>query len=541
MAFIRLQKIQYDDNGNIIGGTASIKKSIYVKEEKYHSKQVTVEVLGKVLYLSDDKKSGIFDSPIRGLVFYDVKTNVFSRVSNDDERISGKAEISKPKIHVTFGDTYLLLEFLKKINVLDVFRKVFSSNTDYEKLLIHLAHDILRDGSHISCDNFITKSFISYLSPDVGISSLKSDSRFFEIMGDDDIKLTFFKEYIKIMRESYPHFGKATYVDSTPLPNDIMDNPFNALCSHGVTTTSVQMRLILVLDQQTGLPVWFDIIPGNILDINTLMTITKDVFISLDIQIGDYVLDAGYVSKDMITKFKIGSEKSFIARMPAKKGYPFKELYQETKDSLYKGKYQFKRGKYTYTGIQKQVDVFGTPMYEYVYLDHCNSTKGFNSYLNKHEEEFEEMNDDDKDFRMVKDGFFILISNVDKSPKEVLTEYYSRTEIEKTFKMSKEYLRLLPINKWKDDTVRGKILTDIISTTIFLMLKKELKAYSNASIPDLIGSTQSLMCIKDNNTVIVETPNKKVKDYYHYLNIDIPEQIDVKNYLNNLLGINQQI
>lgn len=535
MAFIRIQKKKYDKNGNIVGGIASIKKSTYIKGKKYHSKQTTVEPLGKVLYLSNDKKSGIFDSPIRGLVFYDVKNNSFSRVSIDDERINNKEEISTPRSHVTFGDTYLLLEFLKKSNMLSVFRKTFSSNTDYEKVLVHLAHDILRDGSHISCENFITKSFISYLSPDVGISSLKSDSRFFEMMGDDDIKLVFFKEYIKTMRKTYPHFGKATYVDSTPLPNDIVNNPFNALCSHGVTTTSVQMRLVLVLDQETGLPVWFDIIPGNVLDVNTLMTITKDVFVSLDIQIGDYILDAGYVSKEVITEFKIGSEKSFIARMPAKKGYPFKELYQETKELLYKGKYQFKRGEYTYTGIQRQVDVFGIPMYEYVYLDHCNSTKGFNVYLNKHEEEFEEMNDDDKDFRMVKDGFFILISNVDKSPKEILTEYYTRTEIEKTFKTSKEYLKLLPISKWKDDTIRGKILTDIIATTIFLMLKKELKEYNNTSIPDLIGSTQSLMCFKGNNIVIVETPNKKVKDYYQYLDIDIPSQIDVEDYLNDLL------
>ena len=38
-------------------------------------------------------------------------------------------------------------------------------------------------------------------------------------------------------------------MDSTPLPNDITDNPFNALSCHGVASSSVQIRLALVLDE----------------------------------------------------------------------------------------------------------------------------------------------------------------------------------------------------------------------------------------------------------------------------------------------------
>lgn len=57
------------------------------------------------------------------------------------------------------------------------------------------------------------------------------------------------------MREIHPDFGKGCYVDSTPLPKDIDDNPFNALCCHGVSSSEVQSRLVLVLDDETGLPV----------------------------------------------------------------------------------------------------------------------------------------------------------------------------------------------------------------------------------------------------------------------------------------------
>lgn len=81
-------------------------------------------------------------------------------------------------------------------------------------------------------------------------------------------------------------------MDSTPLPNDIDNNPFNALCSHGVESTSIQTRLVLVLDEETGLPVWYDVITDNVLDISTIITVVNDVAISLDITIHSLVLDA---------------------------------------------------------------------------------------------------------------------------------------------------------------------------------------------------------------------------------------------------------
>ena len=537
MAFIYLHYKEYDNNNNLIGGIASIKKSIYVKGDKYHSKQQTIERLGKVLYLSPDKKCGIFDSPIRGLVEYNVTTDTFTKAAINDERIKDKNIKYLPMVHTVFGDAYLLLEFLYKKELISLFRAMFNKDNDYERYLVHLCYDILKDGSHISCNNFVSKSFLSYLIPDLGIPSLKSDFSFFKMVSSDNIKLNFFIQFIKLMRKQHPNFGKATYVDSTPLPNDIANNPFNSLCSHGIAQVAVQMRLVLILDQETGLPVWFEIIPGNVLDVSTLKTITEDVKVSLDIEINDYVLDAGYVSKEIIQTFKIGNKNTFIARMPAKKGYPYKELYQNTKNLFQKGKYQFKRKDYTYFGIQRNINIFDSPMYEYVYLDHYNATKGFNKYLEKYEDEYEKLKDKDKDFQMVKDGYFVLVSNQNKSPKEILEDYYCRTDIEKVFKTSKEYLKLLPIHKWTDETVRGKIFTDIVSTIVYLLMRIDLRE-SEISIPDIIGSTQSLMCFKDNQgNVCIECGNKKVKECYQTLDIDLPSRLDIISYMKDKLKL----
>ena len=335
MAFIKAQKIVYDESGRIISGSASIVDAIYVQTgARAHSRQQVREKLGKVLYLSEDRKSGIFLSPTRGLVEYDAISNSFSPVKKEDSRINGEILFPQTEIHTVFGDAYLLLNFLDKCGLLSVLRSVFPKDEAYERVLSHILHGILRDGSRISCDNFIQKSFASYLFADVPVSSLHSDTRFFSMLGDDHVKVSFFKTFVSAMQKTEADFGKGCYVDSTPLPNDIDDNPFNALCCHGVASSEVMTRLILVLDEKSGLPVWYDIIPGNVLDINTVMAVVNDVADSLGIEIESLVLDAGYVSKELVGAFHIGTEKTIIGRMPARKGYPFKTLYWEVKDLI---------------------------------------------------------------------------------------------------------------------------------------------------------------------------------------------------------------
>jgi hypothetical protein len=339
------------------------------------------------------------------------------------------------------------------------------------------------------------------------------------------------------MRQTNPCFGKGCYVDSTPLPNDIEDNPFNALCSHGVGMASVQMRLILVLDENTGLPVWYDIIPGNILDINTVMTVVNDVAASLDIEIDSLVLDAGYVSKELISAFHIGTKKSIIGRMPARRGFPYKDLYWEFKDQISKGKYIFVRKHHAYFGKRKEIKLFQHDVFAYVYVDKNNALQRYRNYLSSHEEEYAILKDKDKDWLTVKYGYFVLVSNLDKTPMELLTDYFARTDIETVFKTSKEYLGLLPLSKWSTQTVRGKILHDLINTIILLLLRKQLNS-SGISTSELLGRTQSLMCFRDDKGIVtVETPNKITKDYYALLGLSVPSRVKISQFRYGLLQL----
>lgn len=533
MPFIKCQKIIRDSTGSITSGSASIIDTSYVPGEKYHSSQKVREKLGRVLYL--EGKRGIFDSPTRGLVEYDSETDSFSEVDRNDTRIAHAVKFSEPQIHTVFGDSYLLLSFLDRCGLLAVLRKIFAKDEDYERLLAHVLHGILKDGSHVCCEDFLVRSFASNILPDVNPSSLRSDTRHFTNMGSDKVKIDFFVRFVESMRKTNPSFGKGCYVDSTPLPNDIVDNPFNALSCHGVGQSAVMTRLVMVLDRDTGLPVWYELIPGNRLDINTLMEVIENVASTLNIEIDELILDAGYVSKEVIQTFHVGTEKTIIARMPARKGYPYKELYRRVKPFINKGNHSFVRNSHTYFGYREDVEIFQQKMYAYVYVDKENALKGFREYLISHGDEYDRLESAGKDWRMVEDGFFVVLSNIDSTAEELLSEYFTRMEIEKVFKTSKEYLSLLPLSKWTDITIRGKILNDVIDTIALLQLRKELKT-SGVSTTRIFGRTQSLMCFrKKDGTIIVETPEKKTKEYYQAMKIKVPTSLDTKKYMKNTI------
>ena len=538
MAFIRVQKLVRDTEGNILSGSAAIKESQYVKDRgKFHSRQIVRERLGKVVWPAPDGKSGIFLSPQRGLVSYDSVSDSFEEVSRSDERLSGSGVDVFPdtEIHTVFGDAHLLLCFLAKIGMTEILKTAFPEETERERILCHILHGILRDGSRISCDNFIEKSFASYILGDIPTASLRCDTAYFSMMGRDDARISFFKAFVEKMRKTNPDFGKCCYVDSTPLPNDIDNNPFNALSCHGVDSSSVQTRLVLLLDEETGFPVWYDIIPGNVLDINTIMTVMNDVAVSLDITINSLVLDAGYISKEVIHAFHNGTEKSLIGRMPARKGFPFKTLYHEFKTSLDKGKYRFVRGGHVYFGKRKEIEIVGEKIFAYVYVDKHNALQRERNYMLDHPEEYAALKDKEKDWMSVRFGYFVLLSNRKLELVDLLTEYFGRTDIEGVIKTSKEYLGLLPLSKWSVDTVRGKILSDIINTIVLLNMRKALDE-SGLSVSEVTGKAQSLMCFRNKHgEILIETPNKKVKTYYKLIGETIPASLKIKDFRRKVL------
>lgn len=535
MAFIKVQKLVLSEDGNVVSGSAAVVDTVYDSSVKGRSRHRVRERLGKVISISDDRKCGIFLSPTRGLVEYDSAKDLFAEVGRDDRRIAGLELFPEPETHTVFGDSYLILSFMEKTGITALLRSVFTKDEDFQRVLAHICHTVAKDGSHISCDDFVSRSFLSYVVPDVPLHSLYSDTRYFSDLGRDSMKVSLMKGYVEMERSGNKDFGSGCYVDSTPLPNDI-DIPISALCSHGTGGCEMQARLAVCLDSASGLPVWYSLFSGNIQDMSTLMDEIDDAETSVGVSIDDLVLDAGYITKELITAYNADDRfVSFTGRMPARKGFPFRTLYHRCGGSIHQAKYFFDRNGHTYFGRRFEDVLFGKRVYLYVYIDRDRALSLGRSYRQNNRDEYEAMSDKEKNWLEVKNGYFVLVSNIDSTPAETLERYFGRMDIESFFKTSKEYLSLLPLSKWTRETIEGKLLNDIISTIVYLKMRKALSG-TGLSMSKLFGRASSLMCTrKKDGTVIVEEANRQVKEIFKAAGIKIPSSMNLEEFEENYL------
>ncbi len=546
--FIRIQNLKRDDSGVITSGSASVYENSYDPSVPGgHCKQKTALSLGKVIWISEDRTNGIFDCKDRGIVEYDLKTNTFSEVSPTDERLKGTRAPMRERMHTTFGDSYLFLSLVNRSVVFDSIREAFPDEARLERILVHVLYGCIRNHSAAKCGQFLERSMASYLFKRYSASTLNSDSPYFEYMGDDNVKTAYFSALVNNMRKYYPNFGHACYVDSTPLPNEAQGFPYKALCSHGTDGLVMQARLALVLDIETGVPVWFHVFSSNILDHSNLQDIQKDVKATLGIDIEIAALDAGYACSELFERYNLDNntyvdsqgvshDRYVLVRMPQKKGYPFDELYRECKPRLYSAVHLFDYNGHAYFGERFERRIFGNREYCYVFLDRKQAEELGGKWRVEHPEEWESLCDNDKEWYAVKDGFFILIGAKDMTPKEALVEYKARGSIEGFFKDGKSYLEIMPLESWTKPTVLGKILHDVIQTTVYRQFRKEI-APLGLSVKHLLTELQSLDCVKDSNGHCeVFTPKKQVREYYQKLGYSVPAFLELDPFRKEVIN-----
>lgn len=281
MPFIRVQKLRTDREGNIVSGSAAIMENRYVPGAKYHSRHVTIERLGRVVWLAEDKKSGIFLSSTRGLVLYDAHSNTFSAVEKDDPRIRNKGIEEwtfEAGVYKMFGDAHWLLSFLVQTDMSRVIARTFPDTAD--RVYVHLLHLVLSDGSNLSCENFAALSLASTLFPGAEESSPENDASFFRHLGDAPAKHAFFKNFLEVMRRRKPTFGRKCHVHPVILSPDTRRDP---LVSEAYA--KIRLPLALVVDRESGLVVWYELQSGKSRDANIPDTIPKKILDSLGIDV----------------------------------------------------------------------------------------------------------------------------------------------------------------------------------------------------------------------------------------------------------------
>ncbi len=118
-------------------------------------------------------------------------------------------------------------------------------------------------------------------------------------IGSEDAKRSFFREYIKFLEAFSPSpasegIDDGILIDSSGLPNAV-HFPLAEVNNHN-GVISQEVRLIYVVQQRTGLPLFFRYVAGNVIDVSTITRTIAELKAN-GVNTKFAILDAGYYTE----------------------------------------------------------------------------------------------------------------------------------------------------------------------------------------------------------------------------------------------------
>lgn len=458
-----------------------------------------IEYLGRVV----DKEKGVYLNKKRGTFLFSL-----------DDCIKVQLPTIVEKLILDFGDSYLLGEILKKTGFKILLDGIFRSKSD--TVLALLFHKVLHGGANCYAQVWWEGAYARILFPKASLQSQRVSEILMEL-GDEFYQRAFFKEYLRYISSKC---GRGILVDSTGLPNDIRF-PLTAINNHNGVISN-EARLILVMDRQSGMPIYFRYTAGNIVDVSTLETTLNEVR-AYGVDVEYAIVDAGYFSEKNIKELQ-SRHISFVMRMiPNRRMY--KELVKAHAVDLEDAKYLVKyRERFVY--IKRIViDLFGKDGYAYIAEDidrkHDEIKKYISGALNNNDISTEDMNAE-----MREKGIFILVSSDKIDVNEILPLYYTRQAIEQVFDFGKNCVDLLPLRVHGIEAFRGHLLLSFMASTIYIMVNNMLKK-ADVSATGAFNIFRNLKCKVYEENIIVMEANKKMNDIAKRLNFTFPSVLSV--------------
>jgi len=446
----------------------------FVRYQKYGNKEYAYEVTAYW-----DKKARMSRQKTKYLgVVVDKKKKIFEKKFR---------EKYKEKLILDFGDAYLINKFIESTGYGKLLFKVFEGKT--ETLFALLMYRMCYGGAMKNANTWLEGSYAKILCRNVDLSSQRI-SEFMGEIGDEELYRSFFREYISEVSKSQ----SGIIIDTTSLPNQI----HMPLTSWGRSGEEIdkQIRFLLVIDKSSSMPIFFRILPGNIIDVSSLRN-TREELKQYGVKNAFFCTDAGFFSEDNI-KDLYDNNIDFLMRLPAVRTIYREFIQNETKDleSLSNAVRYGKRGLFI---KQKKIDLFGKEAYVHIILDPERRGRETKRLILQTVDE--KGGGAELDYELMKRGIMILISSFDISKKEIVPTYYLRQRAETLFGFVKDDLNILPLRVHKEETLRGFLFLQFLTLIVFSQLKKALgKEYS---VEEVLLNMRNLKCKVYENEIII--------------------------------------
>jgi len=460
---------------------------------------------GKDTYLgvAIDEREGVFYNRNGGYFRFSVESGR-TPISSDEaefiELMQKRATASKKQLILDFGDAWFLDQILETSGLKCLFSKVTPKESD--TLLSLIAFKLLDTNANAYAERWLLGSYARYLYPNAALESPRI-SEFMKRLGEEETKRTFFDLYIPYLK-GIPDVSENILIDSTGLPNDILFEYSQVNNHNGVV--SREARLIYVVERNTGLPVYFRYVAGNIVDVTTLR-VTINHLKAQDVVVKHGILDAGYCSEKNINDL-YNNNIPFLIRLP--NNALAKRLIQEYGADVYSENHAMKYGDRLLFMKRVSVTLFGHDCYAYIAIDFHRMTDEQEQYYSKFIESRGKQKPDAAKEKN-KHGYFVLISSESMEPTEVMPLYYMRQTIEQTFDFAKNDVALMPVRNHTDETFRGHLLLSFMATVMLITIRRVLKTKKKTSQLPAVQALKAMRYIKCDvfpNALVTSEPGK---------------------------------
>ena len=474
--------------------------------------------LGRVI----DEKNFIFFSKDRGVFKFDPVNNLFLDAPENYTGQLKNDQRKKPPLILDFGDSYFLSQLIRNIKYDEVIEAIGYKNSDtiYSMIMFY----ILTNYSCMHCNTWYEGNFAKILYPNADLHSQRI-SEFLKFLGREDVRQKFFRAHIEWLKKNICN-DPAIVIDSTGLPNDI-DIELPIVSNHNGKISN-EVRMVSAVQRDSGYPLIFRAIPGNINDVSTLST-TITTLGEYSVNTDFTLLDAGYVSDKNIDEL-YDANIDFVARLPEKLKNLHKSIVESGSSDLKTSNNLIEfMGRFVYVkDVECRVGTKQNTAYAFLCYDvAAASDENYKTIANAKKLSKKKLKEKHSDFHKIFEtsGIFIILSSLPFKREEILNVYYNRLIVEQYFDLGKGLSRLIPLRVHSEDRVLGHLLLCQIAATINLYVQKTLELSYNNSVELYLG-LRNQKCTVYSTRIITNEAQSSATILYDKFKIKYPNYFD---------------
>ncbi|NCD26808.1 MAG: hypothetical protein EOL86_14630 [Deltaproteobacteria bacterium] len=415
---------------------------------------------------------------------------------------SKKYSIKPTTIAVKGYGVYTLFEQLNK----DLYSKLKKYYPGlYREIFTIAALQLVNKCTNKNLKEFYNNSSLSLSHPDLRLSE-NTITKLFETIGNNrPVMIDFMRSYIDN--------DEALLFDGTNIFTQSSKSTYAKKGYNHGKKKSTQINLLYVFNYTTHSPVYYRLLPGNIVDRSTLVKTIHEA----GIKNCTIIADKGFYSKSN-NSFLDENELNYILPLQSNTKYINDAFVEEEGTDKYDDFLIYHNRPIWY----KKMSVGANCHFLYIFMDTELKQVRESLYLEKIKcgykgytrEKFNEK---------LKKNYLAFISNLDENPEQIYLRYKGRWEIEECFDYLKNSLKVETPYQDSNEKIEAWAFINHISLIIFYNLINQIKEknLSNKYTPeDIINISRNIykIVLDDGQEIISETSQKE-KDLFSGLGL----------------------